>query len=113
MSRVIARQFAANDRERVRERARNTGYKGEPTKSFLGAGSFLAFLSRVGSMSPHAVAEKLTFSEYRTMGGRLIPTHLVMRPADKGGEQTVIVYEDAVFDVAIDKDLFSLPNLER
>ena len=64
-------------------------------------------------MSPHAVAEKLTFSEYKTMGGRPVPTRSVMRPADKGGEQTVIIYDDVAFDVAIDKDLFSLPSLER
>ncbi|HKA52604.1 MAG TPA: outer membrane lipoprotein-sorting protein [Candidatus Binatia bacterium] len=59
------------------------------------------------------LVRELTFSEYKTMGGRLIPTRLVMRPTDKAGEQTVIIYDDVVFDVALDKDLFSLPNLER
>jgi len=54
-----------------------------------------------------------TFSEYKTMGGRLIPTHLVMRPVDKPGEQTTIVFEDISFDVPISKETFSLPNLKR
>jgi outer membrane lipoprotein-sorting protein len=54
-----------------------------------------------------------TFSEYKTMGGRLIPTRLVMRPVDKPGEQTTIVFEDISFDVPISKETFSLPNLKR
>jgi len=54
-----------------------------------------------------------TFSEYKTMGGRLIPTRLVMRPADKPGEQTTIVFEDISFDVPISTETFSLSNLKR
>lgn len=54
-----------------------------------------------------------TFSEYKTMGGRLIPTRLVMRPVDKPGEQTTIVFEDITFDAPISKETFSLPNLKR
>lgn len=54
-----------------------------------------------------------TFSEYKTMGGRLIPTRLVMRPVDKPGEQTTIVFEDISFDVPISPDTFSLSNLKR
>jgi len=55
----------------------------------------------------------LTFSQYKTMGGKLIPTHLRMRPVDKAGEQTVLVYNDIAFDVAISADMFSLRNLGR
>lgn len=54
-----------------------------------------------------------TFSEYKTMGGRLIPTRLVMRPVDKPGEQTTIVFEDISFDVPISTETFSLSNLKR
>ncbi|MBI3303291.1 MAG: outer membrane lipoprotein-sorting protein [Deltaproteobacteria bacterium] len=56
---------------------------------------------------------ELTFSEYKMMGSRLIPTQMVMRPMDKPGEQTVIVYDDLAFDVPISEDTFSLRNLER
>jgi hypothetical protein len=38
---------------------------------------------------------------------------MVVRPVDKPGEQTVIRYDDLVFDVAISDDTFSLRNLER
>jgi Outer membrane lipoprotein-sorting protein len=55
----------------------------------------------------------LTFSEYKTMDGRLIPTRLVMRPADKAGEQTVVVYDDISFNAAMSQDTFSLRNLEQ
>jgi outer membrane lipoprotein-sorting protein len=56
---------------------------------------------------------ELTFSEYTLMGGRRVPTRLVMQPYDKPGEQTVIIYDDLVFDVPIQADTFSLRNLER
>jgi outer membrane lipoprotein-sorting protein len=55
----------------------------------------------------------LTFSDYKTMSGRLIPTRLVMRSVDKPGQQTTIVYKDAAFDVPIGADMFSLPSLKR
>ena len=56
---------------------------------------------------------ELTFSEYTLMGGRRVPTRLVMQPYDKPGEQTVIIYDDLAFDVPIQADTFSLRNLER
>jgi len=59
------------------------------------------------------LTRELTFSEYKTMGGRLIPTRLVMQPVDKPGEQTMIVYEDIAFDVPIREETFSLRTLER
>jgi hypothetical protein len=59
------------------------------------------------------LVRELTFSEYKTMGGRLIPTRMEMRPADKPGERTVIVYDDLTFDVPLSEDTFSLRNLER
>jgi len=59
------------------------------------------------------LVRELTFSEYKTMGNRLIPTHLLMQPLDKPGEQTAITYDDVAFDVVISEDTFSLRNLER
>jgi outer membrane lipoprotein-sorting protein len=60
-----------------------------------------------------AVVRELTFSEYKTLGGRLIPTRMEMRPADKPAERTVIAYNDLTFDVSLSADTFSLRNLER
>jgi len=56
------------------------------------------------------LVRQLTFSDFKTMGGRLIPTRLVMQPADKAGEHTTIDYQDVVFDVPISEETFSLPN---
>jgi outer membrane lipoprotein-sorting protein len=59
------------------------------------------------------LVRELTFSAYKTMAGRLIPTRMEMRPTDKPGEQTVIMYDDLAFDVSLSEDTFSLRNLER
>ena len=59
------------------------------------------------------LARELTFSEYKTKSGKVIPTHLVMRSADKAGAQTTIDYQDIAFDVPISDGTFSLPNLKR
>ena len=56
---------------------------------------------------------ELTLSEYKTLSGRLIPTRLVMRPLDKAGEQSTIVYKNILFDVPISEEMFSLKNLKR
>jgi hypothetical protein len=59
------------------------------------------------------VVRELVFSDYKTMGGRLIPTRLVMRPADKAGAATIIVYDDIVFDAPITEGTFAVNNLPR
>lgn len=55
----------------------------------------------------------LTFSDYKTAGGRLMPTRLVMRSLDKPGHQTTIVYQAVAFDQPISAETFSLSNLKR
>ena len=59
------------------------------------------------------LARDLTFSEYKTKSGKLIPTHLVMKSEDKAGAQTTIDYEDIAFDVPITAGTFTLPNQNR
>jgi outer membrane lipoprotein-sorting protein len=59
------------------------------------------------------LVRELTFSDYKIMGGRLIPTRLVMRPMDKAGAQTTIVYDDIVFDAPITEGTFAVSNLPR
>jgi outer membrane lipoprotein-sorting protein len=60
-----------------------------------------------------ALVRELTFSDYKTMGGRLIPTRLLMRPTGKAGKQTTIVYDDIVFDAPITEGTFAVNNLPR
>src|ERR1700730_3272940 len=59
------------------------------------------------------LARDLTFSEYKTKSGKLIPTHLVMETADKAGAHTTIDYEDIAFDVPIGAETFSLSSLKQ
>jgi outer membrane lipoprotein-sorting protein len=59
------------------------------------------------------LVRELTFSDYKTMGGRLIPTRLVMRPTDRAGAQTAIVYDDIAFDATITDGTFAVNNLPR
>ena len=54
---------------------------------------------------------ELTFSEYITVKRRLIPTRLVMRPLNKSGEQTVILYKNV--NLPISNETFLLSNLQR
>ena len=55
----------------------------------------------------------LTYSEYRTMGGRLVPTRMRMTPEDKPHEFTEVVYEDVRFDLPIQERTFSLSALRK
>lgn len=57
---------------------------------------------------------ELSFGEYKTISGRLIPTRLVMRPLNQASknEQTSITYQYLVFDHPIGDETFSLKNLK-
>jgi len=59
------------------------------------------------------LVRELTFSDYKVMGGRLIPTRLLMRPMEKTGAQTTIVYDDISFDAVITDGTFAVNNLPR
>ncbi len=54
------------------------------------------------------LVRELSFFDYKTASGRLIPTRLVMRPLDQTGEQTTITYDNIVFDTSISEETFSL-----
>jgi outer membrane lipoprotein-sorting protein len=53
----------------------------------------------------------MTFSDYRVMGGRLVPAAMDMLPEDKPGERTSIRYSEVDFDIEIDESFFSLRSL--
>jgi outer membrane lipoprotein-sorting protein len=54
----------------------------------------------------------MTFSDFRVMGGRLVPAVMDVRPEDKPGERTTVRYEELAFDVNIDESFFSLRALK-
>ncbi len=53
----------------------------------------------------------ITFSDYRVMGGRLVPARMDVRPEDKPGERTTVVYSELEFNIDIDESFFSLRAL--
>jgi outer membrane lipoprotein-sorting protein len=55
----------------------------------------------------------LTFSDYREMGARLIPTRMRMRPVDEPDEYTQVTYEHLEFDVELPDGFFSLRRLRN
>ena len=55
----------------------------------------------------------LTFSEVRLMGGRTMPTKWKMRPSDKPGNVTTIVVKSALYDRAIEAEIFTQRNLQK
>ncbi len=57
------------------------------------------------------LSRTMDFGDYRTMGGRLVPTLMNMRPEDKPGERTTVRYSEIQFDIDIDKSFFSLRAL--
>jgi outer membrane lipoprotein-sorting protein len=55
----------------------------------------------------------MVLSDIKNMGGRIIPTHLEMIPADEPENRTVIDYLDMEFDLKINQSFFSLQNMKR
>ncbi|MEN8250383.1 MAG: outer membrane lipoprotein-sorting protein [Bacteroidota bacterium] len=55
----------------------------------------------------------MVLSDIKNMGGRIIPTHMEMIPADDPGNKTVIDYLDIQFDLDLKESFFSLQNMKR
>jgi hypothetical protein len=60
-----------------------------------------------------ALIRTMTWSEYRELGGRLVPAVMEVRPEDKPGERTLVRYEELEFDIDVDESYFSLQALRR
>ncbi|MDH4046172.1 MAG: outer membrane lipoprotein-sorting protein [Gemmatimonadota bacterium] len=60
-----------------------------------------------------ALARSIAFSDFRRMGGRLVPARMTVEPADKPGESTVLQYQELAFDVGLEPSFFSLQRLQR
>ena len=59
------------------------------------------------------LARTMTFSNFKQMSGRTLPTVMTVTPADKPGEKTEVAYESIRFDVVLSDDVFSLRNLQE
>lgn len=62
----------------------------------------------------HAEMKKvMTFSEYKVMGGRTIPTVYTMKTVNKPDKLTVLEIKDVKFDIDIPEKSFTQQNLTR
>ncbi len=59
------------------------------------------------------LARTMRFDEIKMLGGRRLPTRIVLTPTDIEGQRTEMRYLDIQFDVPIPDDTFSLSRLER
>jgi outer membrane lipoprotein-sorting protein len=59
------------------------------------------------------LARTMRFLDVKTMGGRLLPTHLSLESVDQPGHQTDIYYLEMQFNAAVPDSTFSLSQLER
>lgn len=53
----------------------------------------------------------MRFSEYRRLGGRLVPARMDVVPSDKPEERTTLIYHELEFDIGLEESFFSLQNL--
>jgi hypothetical protein len=59
------------------------------------------------------LARTMTFSAFREMGGRMMPSRMVLEPTGRPGRRTELRYLNLQFNVTIPDRLFSLSNLQR
>ena len=59
------------------------------------------------------LARTMHFDEVTTLGGRRLPAHIALVPADSTGQRTEMRYLAVEFDVPLADDTFSLSRLER
>jgi outer membrane lipoprotein-sorting protein len=59
------------------------------------------------------LARTLRFDEVKLLGGRRLPSHIVLVPADTPEQTTEMRYLEARFDLTLPDDTFSLSRLEQ
>jgi outer membrane lipoprotein-sorting protein len=52
-------------------------------------------------------------SDIRTIGGRVMPAKLEMMPVEKKGQETIITYNNAIFNQPISVDFFTTQNMKK
>lgn len=55
----------------------------------------------------------MILSDIKEMGGRVIPTHLEVIPAENPDQKTEIIYKSMDFDIDLKTSFFSLQNMKR
>jgi outer membrane lipoprotein-sorting protein len=52
-------------------------------------------------------------SDIKVLGGRTMPSKMEMIPAEKKGQETVIIYNSAIFNQPIADDFFTTQNMKK
>jgi hypothetical protein len=60
-----------------------------------------------------SVSRTMIFSEFKDLGGRIVPSVIHMHPENKPNEQTTVYYDELEFDFEIHPSFFSLQNLKQ
>ena len=60
-----------------------------------------------------ALFRTMTWSEFRELGGRVVPAVLNVQPADKPSDRTTVRYDELEFDIDIQPSFFSLQRLKQ
>ncbi len=55
----------------------------------------------------------MVLSDIKEIGGRVLPTHLEVIPADNPDQKTEIIYVSIDFEIDVDSGFFSLQNMKR
>jgi len=55
----------------------------------------------------------LQCSDIKNIGGRLLASKMEMIPAEKKGQETVIIYNSAIFDKPLGDDIFTTENMKK
>ena len=66
-----------------------------------------------GFFSSGGLTRIMTFDKVKTLGGRLVPTVMVLVPEDKPEEKTVITYESLELGLGLEPEFFSRSTLTR
>jgi outer membrane lipoprotein-sorting protein len=59
------------------------------------------------------LSKTLSADRIKRMGGRMIPARLVMEPAGKHDQRTIMEYKDLKFDISLQESFFSQQNMQR
>lgn len=59
------------------------------------------------------LARTIVFSDFKDLGGRVVPAMMEMHPTDKPNEHTTVIYDSLEFDIDVDQSFFSLQTLQR
>jgi outer membrane lipoprotein-sorting protein len=59
------------------------------------------------------LVNRMTASEIKILGGKLLPSVIEMIPVDKPGNKTIMLYKQIAFDMPLDDSFFSTDNMKK